>query len=172
MAIVEFEHPDEPQSTVLRSPEAKKRELSYPITDARELAILFKRNQWFTLGRNHGAVDSSDAYFLGVMEVQGQVLSLLGQEHLLNKEVQFNGNPPLFGLKPVTPYMVELLSGSYKLACEVYLEAKPSVKKWLNPAEARIQGRLVELQKQLSILGQEDSLRDIETPLMDAPRLH
>lgn len=118
---------------------------------------------------NHG----SNPYLLGQMEVEGQVLRMLGQEHLLvvgrNQPLPIPRLTRL--LQPITPRYLEDLVGSYRVAQEfcqgVELREKGKKLKETTPAERRVEGRRDTLVHLLTILRKSElvSSIDSQTPM-------
>ena len=115
-----------------------------------------------------------DIYRLGELEIQGQVLMMLGQEHLLyTVSDQDLAHPPLRQLKPIMPGHIDNLFGSYRLAKQYCLDVElRQSKEKVNgkkPENERMRGRMHMLAMILEDLGQSHILRLIDTEIRMKP---
>lgn len=164
MAIAEIAHPE----GILKA--AEIRDSGNPIipftdTSARNLARLYATNKDLSNNVYHG----SDAYRLGELEIQGQVLIMLGQEHLLQMTEL---NPPLHELKPIARGHVEMLVGSYKVAKQYCLAVElqqTEVDSRRKPENERMRGRMNTLADILADLGQRNIVRSIDLEIRRSP---
>lgn len=135
------------------------------------LAIQFITNKDQSAHTYHGR----DAYVLGELEVQGQVLTMLGQEHLLEADPDQPLPIPLLArIQPIRRGDVDNLVGSYRVAQEFCLdvELKKARTKMIEskPGEQRIEGRRDTLAEILTNLGQGHIVRSIDSELRMRPK--
>lgn len=143
-----------------------------PFTEksARALAFQFLANR----DKNTHVYHGSDAYVLGQMEVQGQVLTMLAQEHLLSVDPSEPFRiPALRGLRQLTQSDVNNLIGSYRVAQESYLDSEAervrTKRAEIKPGEERIEGRRDTLAEILTDLGQIQRISSIDSQLRMRP---
>lgn len=149
--------------------------IEYPRMAAKELARRFMKDRLWTKGLKPGEINSTDAQILGIIEVQGQFFSMLGQDHLLNGVL--DRDPIIVQLKPITKQNIESLGGSYRAARRFYVDRDIELKEWqadksrgqVTPDEARILGRMYELARILVELGQQDLVELIDAQIGRSP---
>lgn len=145
-------------------PDVAKVGLLYPPQKARELALSFINNRDMTnRDVREGQITPEVALRLGVIEVQGQVLLLLGQDHIVSSRIRHAGIPLLRELKPITKADIDSLVESYDVASRYYFDHDLYLNRpWKTTADARINGRKVTLEIQLGILGKRDIAESID----------
>lgn len=116
----------------------------------------------------------NNPYLLGQMEVEGQVLSMLGQEHLLSVgRDQPLPIPRLTRLQPITPRYLEDLIGSYRVAeefCQDFeLRNKRGNPKDASPLVRRVKGRRDTLVNILTSLGKGELVSSTYTKIRMRP---
>lgn len=149
--------------------------IEYPPDAAKELARLFIKNRLWTKDAKTGEINSADAQILGIIEVQGQFLSMLGQDHLLNGVL--DRDPIIVQLKPITKQNIDNLGGSYRAARRFYVDRDIELKEWgadkskgqVTPEESYVLGRMNELARILAELGQQDLVESIDAEIGRSP---
>lgn len=158
MSVLELGQSRGDIKTPLLYPEVSEPTYLFPLVAARFLATDFlinrPREQWLKV-----ETISEDAYVKGRMDVRATVLTMIGQVHVLAldpNKIDIN-KPPLIDIKPISQSQIDMLLNTYRESylylAEQKFDSKP-IKK-ISPAEAYAKGRVMELGKALTNLGQK-----------------
>ena len=135
--------------------------IEYPREEIEKLALLHFKNRPFVEGVDRNRMDASQAMILGIIEIQALVLTMLGQEHLLDGKLPTYEDvvkPRLIGEK-----QIKLLSEQYRIAKkkEMFMGSVGKSNE-ITPERARIRANMDELAKVLIEFGQENLVSSID----------